>query len=271
MSDQMQRWIDGAMPFIYSIGLKLLGGLVLWFVGGWVIGWIEKAVVRGAEHRKVDTTLITYMRTSVRVFLRVVLVVAILGVLGVETTSFAAILAAAGIAIGAAWSGLLANFAAGVFLVVLRPIKVGDFISAGGTVGTVESVGLFVTTMNTPDNVKTFVGNNKLFSDNIQNFSTNAFRRVDRTAQLAHGADLNKAIALLRNKLATIPNVAQSPVPDVHILDFTPMGPVLAVRPYCHTDHYWDVYFATNLIIRDELGKAGFSVPEQHFVVASKP
>jgi small conductance mechanosensitive channel len=270
MSEQMQKWIDGAMPFVYSIGLKFIGALVLWLVGGWAIGWVEKMVVRGAEHRKVDTTLITYLRTSVRVFLRVVLVIAILGVFGVETTSFAAILAAGGVAIGAAWAGLLANFAAGVFLVVLRPVKVGDFISAGGTVGTVESLGLFVTTINTPDNVKTFVGNNKLFGDNIQNFSANAFRRVDRTAQLAHGADHHKAIALLREKLAAIPNVLKTPAPEVQILDFTPMGPVLAVRPHCHNDHYWDVYFATNLIIRDELGKAGFAVPEQHFVVASK-
>lgn len=157
--------------------------------------------------------------------------VGILGYLGVETTTFAALLAGVGIAVGAAWSGLLANFAAGVFLVVLRPFKVGDFVSAGGITGTIESIELFGTTINTPDNVQTIVGNNKILSDNIQNFSANAFRRVDLTAQIAHGVNHADAIHLLRTGLARIPNVMPLPAPDVEILQFTLAGPVLAVRP----------------------------------------
>ncbi|MGC2557965.1 MAG: mechanosensitive ion channel family protein, partial [Terriglobales bacterium] len=183
--------------------------------------------------------------------LNIVLVVAILGFFGVETTSFAALIAAAGVAIGMAWSGLLSNFAGGVFLVILQPFKVGDFVTAAGVTGTIEEIGLFATTLNTPDNVKTIVGNGKVFGDTIQNFSANAYRRVELTAQLAHGVDPQEAVALLKPAIAKIPNVLSAPAPDVEIITFNLAGPVLAVRPYCSNAHYWQVYFDTNRLIRD--------------------
>jgi len=203
----------------------------------------------------------------VSVLLNVALIEAILGYFGVETTTFAALLVAAGVAIGLAWSGLLANFAAGAFLIVLRPFKAGDFITAAGVTGTVKDVGIFVTTINTLDNVLTFVGNNKIFGDNIQNFSANPYRRVDLVAQLNHAVDHKTAIHMLRERLAKIPNVVTDPAPDVEILTFNLVGPVLAVRPYCHTDHYWQMYFDTNRLIRESFGEAQFPVPEQHYVV----
>jgi small conductance mechanosensitive channel len=124
-----------------------------------------------------DPTLRRYVQTSLSVLLKIALVVAILGVLGVETATFAALIAAGGVAIGLAWSGLLANFAAGTFLVFLRPFKVGDAVTAGGVTGTVDAVGLFGTTINTADHVLTIVPNNKIFSETIQNFSANPYRR----------------------------------------------------------------------------------------------
>ena len=110
-----------------------------------------------------------------------------------------------------------------------------------------------------------------IFSDTIKNYSTNKYRRVELTAQLAHGADVAKATEILKAAMAAIPNVEKKPAPDVEIVTFTLAGPVLAVRPYCHTDHYWQVYFATTAAIRSELGKAGFKVAEQHLHVASAP
>jgi small conductance mechanosensitive channel len=134
----------------------------------------------------------------------------------------------------------------------------------------VKEIGLFVTAIDTPDNVLTFVGNNKLFSDNIQNFSANPYRRVELVAQLDRTADHQAAIELLKQKLKTIPNVLGDPAPDVEILEFNLVGPVLAVRPYCNNDHYWQVYFDTNRLIRESFGEAGFPAPEQRYSVRNE-
>jgi small conductance mechanosensitive channel len=250
-----------------DVGLKVLGALVLYIIGRWLIGFAVSLVQRALQKQKVEPTVLRFVGNTIAVVLNLILVVAILGYFGIETTTFAALIAGAGLAIGTAWGGLLANFAAGAFLVVLRPFKVGDFISAGGTVGTVEEIGLFVTTINTPDNVRTYVGNNKLFSDNIQNFTANPYRRVDLVAQISGGADPKEVIARLKARLAEIPNVQTDPAPDVVILSFTLAGPVLAVRPYCHNDHYWQVYFDANMAIREVCGDAAFPAPMMPYLV----
>jgi small conductance mechanosensitive channel len=260
-----QQMANDASPILIAIGLKILGAIVAWIIGRWLIGVVINIMSRAMERQKIDPTLTRYMGSAVAVALNIVLVVGILGYFGIETTSFAALIAAMGIAIGAAWGGLLANFAAGAFLLVLRPFKTGDFVTVGGMTGTVKEIGLFATTLVLPDNVVTFVGNNKIFSDTIQNYSANPFRRVDRTAQLAHSVDVHDAIKRLRESLVKIPNVVATPAPDVEIVDFNAMGPVLAVRPYTHTDHYWQVFFDTNKLIKDTFGTAGYPVPETHF------
>ena len=253
------------------VGMKVIGAIVLWFVGSWLIRFaVNNLIIRGMRARGVDHTIISYVSNAVSVLLKITLVVAILGYFGIQTTTFAALLAAAGLAIGAAWSGLLSNFAAGAFLVILKPFKVGDFIQGGGVIGTVEEIGLFVTTINTMDNVRTFIGNSKIFSDIIQNFSANPYRRVDLVAQLDHTVDPKVAVQLLKERLARIPNVVVTPAPDVEILNFTLNGPVLAVRPYCNNADYWQVYFDTNRIIRESFGEAGFPAPQQHFQVATR-
>src|SRR5580698_9943911 len=212
---------------ITGVGLQVMGAIVLYIVGRWLISFAVGLVQKGLSRQKIEPTLLRFIGNTISVILNITLVIAILGYFGVQTTSFAALLAGAGLAIGSAWGGLLANFAAGIFLVVLRPFKVGDFISAGGITGTVEEVGLFVTTVDTPDNVRTFVGNNKLFADNIQNYSANPYRRVELTAQISGAADPNAVIAALKQRLAKIPNVSATPAPEVTILTFTPFGPVL--------------------------------------------
>jgi small conductance mechanosensitive channel len=246
-----------------DFALKIVGAIVAWIIGRWLIGLATRLMGKALERgKKFDATLITYLKSIVSVGLTIILVMAILGIFGVQTTSFAALLAGAGLAIGAAWSGMLGNFAAGLFLQVLRPYKVGDFINAGGTLGTVKELGLFTTTVLTPDNVLTIVGNNKVFADNIQNFSTEPFRRVDCVAKVANSVDVKDAIARLRPVIAAIPNVKDSPAPDIEILEFTPEGPKLCVRPYTHTDHYWQVYFDTHKAIVNTFGAAGYPVPE---------
>ncbi|OMG56346.1 mechanosensitive ion channel protein MscS [Azonexus hydrophilus] len=259
--EDISRYQDILVTTLTDVGVKVLAAIAFWVIGRWLIG-LAIRLVRGAlERQKVDPTLLRYVGSIVNVTLNILLVIGILGYFGVQTTTFAALVAGAGIAIGAAWAGLLANFAAGAFLIVLRPFKVGDFVTMAGTTGTVTEIGLFATTINTPDNVSTVIGNNKIFGDNIQNFTNNPYRRVDLKCQLSGAADHQAAIALLKEKIAAIPNVLEQPAVDVEILDFTLVGPVLAVRPYCNNDHYWQVYFDSNKVIRESLADAGFPAP----------
>lgn len=246
-----------------DFAIKVLGAIAAWIVGRWLIGIAVSLVGKALEKgQKLDATLTQYLKSIISVLLTLILILAILDIFGVRTTSFAALLAGAGLAIGAAWSGMLGSFAAGLFLQVLRPYKVGDFVSAAGVTGTVKELGLFATTLLTPDNVLTVVGNNKVFADNIQNFSTEPYRRVDCVAKVANGVDVQDAIARLRPAIAAIPNVRETPAPDIEILQFTPEGPLLCVRPYTHTDHYWQVYFDTHKAIVATFGAAGYPVPE---------
>ncbi len=254
---------------ITQVGLRVLGALVIWIVGRALIAMAVRLVSRGLTIRHIDATITRYLCNILNVVLNVVLVVAILGFFGVETTTFAALVAAAGVAIGVAWGGLLGSFAAGAFLIILQPFKAGDFVTVAGVTGTVMEIGLFVTTINSLDNVRSIVGNNKIFADTIQNYSANPYRRVDLVAQLNHGVDHRDAISRLKERLARIPNVMTNPAPDVEILTFNLAGPVLAVRPYCNNNHYWQVYFDTNRTIREAFGEAAYPVPDQHYSIRS--
>ncbi|WP_298933636.1 mechanosensitive ion channel family protein [uncultured Ramlibacter sp.] len=246
-----------------DFGLKVLGALAVWIVGRWAIGLAGRLLKAGMRRgKKLDETLIIYLASIISIGLNVLLVLALLDIFGVKTTSFAALLAGAGLAIGTAWGGLLTHFAAGVFLQVLRPYKVGDIVMVGGTSGQVTELGLFGTTLVTGDGVTVLVANNKVRSDNIQNYSTLPARRVDTTAKVANGVDVHDAMARLRGAITKIPNVAATPAPDIEILQFTPEGPLLAVRPYTHTSHYWQVYFDTHKAIVDTFGAAGYPTPE---------
>jgi small conductance mechanosensitive channel len=262
----MNTLVASAVTTLIAVAWKVVGALLLWLAGRWLIGLSVRMLSRAMGPR-VDATLSRYMERGLTVLLNAVLIVAILGFFGVETTTFAALLAAGGVAIGVAWGGLLSNFAAGAFLVFLRPFKVGDFVTVGGVTGTVDAVGLFGTTLNTPDNVVTIVGNNKVFSDTIQNYSASAYRRIDLTATINHSVDHHVAARLLKDRLAAIPNVLATPAPVVEILQLTPAGPLLCVRPFSTNQHYWQVYFDTNRVIRESFGEAGFPLPVPGYTV----
>jgi small conductance mechanosensitive channel len=255
--------------FTYAVPLggKIVGAILLWVIGRMIISGVQGVAARTLEHKKVDPTLGRYTRSVIGVTLTIMLLLAILSIFGVETTSFAGLIAAGGVAIGVAWSGLLSNFAAGVFLMVLRPFKVGDMICAAGVTGVVREIGLFATSLDTGDNIRNFVGNAKIFGDTIQNFTANPYRRVDLKAQIAHSVDPRDAIKRLSERIAKIDNVMKDPAPSVEILEFNPAGAVIAVRPFCHNDHYWDVYFATNKAIQEVCSAAGYPVAEQHIFV----
>ena len=263
----MNATLQAGLTLLTAFGLKVLGAIVLWFVGRWLIKFALKLMGRALDRQNFDRTLVTYLQSALGILLNVVLIVALLGYFGVQTASFAALLVGVGLAIGAAWSGLLANFAAGLFLLVLRPFKAADYVEVGGITGTVECIGLFTTTLITPANVVAIVGNAKVFGDNIQNYTRNDYRRVDLTVQLSHEVDPGQAIILLKSGIARIPNVLASPAPVIEIFEFTLAGPVLVVRPFCANQYYWQVYVDTNRMIRNSFGQAGFPVPEHHHLI----
>jgi small conductance mechanosensitive channel len=256
---------------VTELVIKILAAIAFWIVGRWLIGKVIAVMQAGMNRNNVDPTLTKYLGSIVAIALNIALVLGILGYFGIQTTSFAAMLAGAGVAIGAAWSGMLGNFAAGAFMLVLRPFKVGDFVSVGGVTGTVHELGLFGTTLITPDNVYTLVGNTKVFGDTVMNYSARASRRVERTAQLAGSVDPLDAIARFRAAVAQIPNVLASPAPEVNLLDMNLVGCVIAVRPYCHTDHYWQVYFDTNEAIVRVAKEAGWAAPTPTQIMKTMP
>jgi len=246
---------------VLALAIKVGGAVAFWVVGRWIIGSVITVAQASMGRNKVDATLTKYLGSIVTVALNIALVMGILGYLGIETTSFAAILAGAGLAIGAAWSGMLGNFAAGAFMLVLRPFKVGDFVQVAGIVGTVHELGLFGTTLITPDNVNTLVGNGAIFGDSILNYSARPTRRVELNAQLASGVDTVDAMERYRAAVVAIRNVVTDPAPEISVAEINLVGTVIAIRPYCNTDHYWQVYFDTNAAILQVAKEAGWPAP----------
>ena len=256
---------------LFDLAVKIVAAVAFWIVGRWMIGKVVGLMQAAMGRNSVDPTLTKYLGSIVTIALNIALVLGILGYFGIQTTSFAAMLAGAGVAIGAAWSGMLGNFAAGAFMLVLRPFKVGDFVQIGGLVGTIHELGLFGTTIITPDNVHTLVGNSRVFGETILNYSARPARRVERTAQLAGGVDPLDAIARFKEGLGRIPNVLQNPPPEVSLLDINLVGTVIAVRPYCHTDHYWQVYFDTNEMMVRVGKEAGWPAPTPTQIMRTAP
>jgi small conductance mechanosensitive channel len=241
---------DMALQWLLLFGIRIVGALVLWFVGGWLIRILLRVVRKAFALRSVDETLARYADAAINVSLRIALVIAILGLFGIETTTFAALVAAAGVAIGAAWAGLLSNFAAGVFLLVMRPFRVGDTITAAGAQGQVREIGLFATTLDTGENLRVIVGNTKLFSDNIVNHTANSWRRADVRLQLGHGVDLTRALEAIRGAVAGVANVLADPAPTVDVVETSASGTVIAVKPCCRFGHHGQVVSDTHQLLQ---------------------
>lgn len=253
------RSVDWAINLVFS--------LAIWVIGRWAIKQITRMVSDALNRaNRLDGALSGYIVSIVNILLTIMLVMFILARFGIETTSFAALIAGAGLAIGTAWGGLLAHFAAGFFIQVLRPFKVGDYITGGGTEGTVTNIGLFFTTILTPQNVTAYVGNNTIFSGNIQNFSIQAYRRIDMTAKIAHCVNPNEAIEKLRTAVSQVPNIKDAPSSALAISSFTADGVVISIQQFCDNSHYWQVYSDTNKAIADTIAANHWPAPETHSV-----
>lgn len=232
---------------------KIISAISLWLGGVWGIRILTEIVRRSLLRGGMQAGLLTYLLSILAISLRVFLMLSILGIFGIQTTSFAALIAGAGLAIGAAASGLLNNFAAGAFLQGLRPFQAGDHIIVGNVEGTVDSIGMLVTNIITPDHVYVYVPNGKILTDTVKNFSANDFRRVELEANLDEGDDVVKAIEFLQDALQTVPNQEPGKTPVVDLLEFKKKGPRLAVWLYTKTENYWQVYFDANRVISNVL------------------
>jgi small conductance mechanosensitive channel len=235
------------LPQLTYIATKLGGAIVLWLVGRFVIKFALKAISASLVRSKVDKTLAKWIGAIANLMTNFLLAIAVLSVFGVETTSFAALLAAAGLAIGAAWAGLLSNFAAGVFLILFKPFKVGDMVTvAGATTGRVSEIGVFATTVITADNVATIIGNGSISTAIISNYSQNEYRILEVTAQLKPGDDAMAILQDVRMELASMPEVLQEPAPKLAIVEINEHGPKIIIRTSCQIDHLPTARYAIN-------------------------
>jgi small conductance mechanosensitive channel len=245
---------------LISSATKIAFAIMIWVVGRWLIGVAIRITQRALQQQKVDATVVKYASSALSFVLTIALVTGLLGYFGIETTSFAALFAAAGVAIGAAWAGLLAHFAAGFFLLIFRPFKVGDVIQAGGVEGVVREIGLFGTTINTGDNVRVLVGNNKIFSDNIVNYSANDWRAIVIKVEIDNGHDPDAVMRLLLNAAASVPNALSDPASSARIADLK-AGPVIAVQVNCTNANYGQVASDLNRAIKKALVENNINSP----------
>ncbi len=254
--------------FVFPFAWKALGAFALWIAGGLLIRLLIKILVVALENRRIDPTLVNYARQTARFTLRALLILTVLGIFGVETTAFSAILAAAGVAIGVAWSGLLSNFAAGIFLIIFRPFRANESITAAGITGTVREIGLFATTIDNADNLRVFVGNNKIFSDNILNYSINPYRVAVFKVQLAASTEPAEAIEYLLSQLATLSDLSNEAKPSGEITEFNPLGTLITLRLCCHHRNYSSVLATGNQVIYLALKKAKYQEPQNRITVS---
>ena len=247
--------------FVTFYGIKVVAAIAIFIVGRWVARAVRNFVKRLMERSKVDDTLISFVGNLTYVLLLAFVIIAALNQLGIQTTSFIAIIGAAGLAIGLALQGSLANFAAGVLLIIFRPFKAGDFVEAAGVAGTVEEIQIFTSQLKTPDNKTIIIPNAKLTGDNITNYSAKDTRRVDMVFGVGYGDDLQKVRQILEDILAKEDRVLQDPAPTIGVVELADNSVNFVCRPWVQTADYWAVYYDITETVKKRFDAEGVSIP----------
>jgi small conductance mechanosensitive channel len=257
--------MDEILGKIYQLltiyGLKVLAALAIFIVGRWVAKGVRKVVDRLMTRSNVDPTLVSFTGNLAYIGLLAFIVIAALGQLGIQTTSFIAILGAAGLAIGLALQGSLSNFAAGFLLIIFRPFKVGDLIEGAGVFGVVEVIQIFTTQLKTADNKTVIVPNAKLTDDNIVNWTAKGTRRVDMVFGIGYGDDIDKARALMADIVAADDRILKNPEPQIAVSELADSSVNFVVRPWVKVNDYWGVYFDLTEKIKKAFDTNGVSIP----------
>lgn len=258
------------MPFVLNYGVKILSAIIILFVGLWIIKKVTPFIEKVLTKQKVDRGLVGFIKSIVGVGLKVLLVITALGQLGVATTSFVAIIGAAGLAVGLALQGSLSNFAGGALILLFKPFVIGDVIEAQGFVGKVTDIQIFVTTLLTPENKTVIIPNGDLSNGNIVNLTKEGTLRVDLVVGISYDADIKKAKKIALDVLSKNEKVLADPAPQVTVSELADSSVNLAIRPWTNTADYWDVYFSTLEDIKYAFDKKDIGIPYPHSVVEIK-
>ncbi len=253
--------IQSATALLSQWGLKVVGAIALLLVGFVVAKAIRRSLRRALERTTLDKTLVPFLSGLAYYLALTFVVIAVLNVFGVQTASLIAVLGAAGLAVGLALQGTLSNFSAGVMLLVFRPFRVGDYVDAGGTAGSVQEIGLFATVLDTPDNVRIIVPNSSVYGQTIRNYAANDTRRNDMVVGIAYDDDIAVAIRTIHEVLSSDERVLAEPAPVVAVSELGDSSVNLVVRPWCRKEDYWNVRFDLTRTIKERLEAAGCSIP----------
>lgn len=253
----MSQWQDTLIDF----GLSFLAAAAIFLIGRFIVGFLITFLKRKLDNANVDTTLSTFACSIINIILLALVIIAALGTFGVETTSFAAILASAGLAVGLALQGSLSNFAAGVMVILFRPFKIGDFVKIAGEAGTVKQIGIFTTTLLNPSNVEIIIPNGGVTSGNITNYSSQSTRRVDLVVGVSYDADIDKVRSVVKEILLADDRVQKNPEPLIAVGELADSSVNFYIRPHTANSDYWGVYFDTLEKIKKRFDAEGIEIP----------
>jgi small conductance mechanosensitive channel len=242
-------------------GIKVLAAIVIFIVGKWVAKAIRGLVQRMMRKAQMDETLLKFVGNLTYIALLAFIIIAALSQLGIQTTSFIAVLGAAGLAIGLALQGSLANFAAGFLMILFRPIRVGDYIEGAGVAGTVEEIQIFTTTLVTPDNKTVIIPNASLTGDNIVNWTMKGTRRVDMVMGIGYDDDIDKAKQIMADILAEDERILKDPAPQIAMTELADSSVNFVVRPWVNAPDYWGVFMSVTEKIKKAFDANGISIP----------
>ena len=257
----LQEILTRVYTLLAEYGLRILGAVVIVLVGRWVAGLLSRLAGRAMTRAKMDVTLVRFVQSLCYVALLTFVLIAAMAKMGLQTASFVAVLGAAGLAIGLALQGSLSNFAAGVLMLVFKPMRVGDFVEAGGAKGSVKEIGIFTTILNSPDNVRIIVPNSQIMSANISNYTANGTRRVDMVIGVSYEDDLKKARTVIEKVVAADERILADPAPVVAVWQLADSSVNFVVRPWVKVADYWSVYFDLTAQIKVALEKGGLTIP----------
>lgn len=259
--DKVQNLIQQLTDWGISTGKQIISAIIIFLIGRLLISIVNKLVAKLLARRHVDAGVQSFVKSFVNIMLTILLIVAIISKLGVDTTSFAALLASAGVAIGMALSGNLQNFAGGLIILLLRPFKVGDFIECQGVSGTVKEIQIFHTILTSPDNKVIYVPNGSLSSGTVINYSREATRRVDWTFCVEYGEDYEKVENVINKLIAADERILDTPAPFVNLIALADSSVNVVVRVWVKSENYWDVFFQMNKSIYATFNKEGINFP----------